>query len=359
MLRPPKNFTKCLISTPCRLVGEYESEDILFTLAWPELMAPNARRTQYLAGPTHRRFLIASLETESSSEDETRSGPIPNHHWLGDFFAVCLSVFFGKRFDHHGLVETQGMFCIPAYDSIREISVFNLAPYNSEPRIDLEIELNLSKLNMISPLIRVTEPNSAVDTFFTAGNFYLQALRIVEEQPEVAYLDLVTAGEILSNYFKFSEEHLYGEDLKELLEEIRSQLPDGEKKANKIKSRLFQVRHRFKLTLRRFLNTSFFTKSESKNNFGAFTEDNITASIVAAYDLRSRYVHTGERFGTWIHSLEHFGAEKQIGTPIVEDKSYKKILERAPTFIGLERIIRYCLLAFIHKEICQIDPCLD
>ena len=284
---------------------------------------------------------------------------MPNYHWAGDFFAVCLSVFFGKRFDHHGLVETQGMFCVPSYDSIREIGVYNLAPYNSKPRPDLEIPLNLTQLSTISPLLHLETKQSAMDTFFTAGNFYLRSLRIVEEQPEVAYLDLVTAGEILSNYFTFSDEQLYGGDLLTLLDEIRNQLSDGEKKASKIKSRLYQVRRRFKLTLLDLLNATFFTTTEATEAFGALTSDSIESTIVAAYDLRSRYIHTGERFGTWIHSLEHLGVEKQIGIPVVDDKEYKKILVKAPTFIGLERIMRYCLLAFIHKELCPVDKRLD
>jgi len=359
MLHPPKNVTKCLISTPAEIAGEYESDDILITHAWPELMTPNARRTLVKPGPTHRRFLIGCLKTEEVADEDRRTGPIPNYHWFGDFLAVCLSVFFGKRFDHHGLVETQGMFCLPSYDSIRGIGVYNLPPYNSRPRTDLEIELNLTQLSMISELLHLKADRSAMDTFFTAGNFYLRSLRIIEEQPEIAYVDLVTAGEILSNYFNYPDEQLLGEALLGLLDEIRNELPHGDKKANRIRNRLYQVRRRYRLTLCNLLNANFFTRTESTHQSAALRKDEIEPSVLAAYDLRSRYVHTGERFGAWIHSLEHLHAEKQMGTPVVDDKGYQKVLVRAPTFIGLERIMRYCLLAFIHKELGHIDQRLD
>jgi hypothetical protein len=359
MLRPKKSINKCLISSPARIVGEYESSDILITHAWPELMAPNARRHRFEPGPTYRSFFIVSFETEDIADEEKRTRPMPNYHWLGDFFTVCLGVFFGKRFDHHGLVETQGMFCLPSYQSIREIAVYNLAPYNSKPRVDLEIELNLTRLETIASVLHLQGNQSAFNTFFTAGNFYLRSLRLVEEQPETAYLDLVTAGEILSNYFTYTDEELFADDLLTLFIEIRDQLADGENKANKIKSRMYQVRRRYTLTLRKLLNDNFFTKTEATENWAALKSEEIESAILAAYDLRSRYVHTGERFGGWVHGLEHVRAERQVGTPVVDDKDYEKILVKAPTFIGLERIMRYCLLRFVHSELCPIDPRLN
>ena len=61
------------------------------------------------------------------------------------------------------------------------------------------------------------------------------------------------------------------------------------------------------------------------------------------YDLRSRYVHTGEALGGWIGP--RFGnAERQVGQPVVPDRQMARILSRAPTFIGLERLTRLVLL---------------
>jgi hypothetical protein len=71
---------------------------------------------------------------------------LPNNHWVGDFVAVCLGVFFGKRFDHHGLIETNGLFSMPSHVA-GELGAYNLPPFSSEPRADYGgDELNLVRL---------------------------------------------------------------------------------------------------------------------------------------------------------------------------------------------------------------------
>ncbi|HPQ44577.1 MAG TPA: hypothetical protein PKZ42_10145 [Syntrophales bacterium] len=59
------------------------------------------------------------------------------------------------------------------------------------------------------------------------------------------------------------------------------------------------------------------------------------------------YIHTGVPFGSWV-SMGSGGRndEIQFGKPVVEDSKLGDILAKAPTYIGLERVIRYCLLKF-------------
>jgi hypothetical protein len=38
--------------------------------------------------------------------------------------------------------------------------------------------------------------------------------------------------------------------------------------------------------------------------------------------------------------------EVQTGKPVVNDRELSKILEHAPTLVGLERVVRYCLYQF-------------
>lgn len=47
--------------------------------------------------------------------------------------------------------------------------------------------------------------------------------------------------------------------------------------------------------------------------------------------------------------------EVQYGKPVVGDETFEKALAKAPTYFGLERIIRYCLLRFIHTHGVLID----
>ena len=75
-------------------------------------------------------------------------------------------------------------------------------------------------------------------------------------------------------------------------------------------------------------------------------------SMASAYDLRSRYVHTGVPFGSWISlAMSGDNNEIQVGAPIVkEDKELGKLIGHAPTFVGLERVTRYVLLRFAEKH---------
>ena len=65
-----------------------------------------------------------------------------------------------------------------------------------------------------------------------------------------------------------------------------------------------------------------------------------------AYNVRSRYVHSGGAFGWWVAPDLGMGlsSDRKIGRPILPDKDLAKTLEMCPTFCGLERVIRHALL---------------
>ena len=52
-------------------------------------------------------------------------------------------------------------------------------------------------------------------------------------------------------------------------------------------------------------------------------------------------VSLGGRAVGWIEAEVHAW---QVGQPVVEDKRLGKVLAVAPTFVGLERLVRYCIL---------------
>lgn len=80
-----------------------------------------------------------------------------------------------------------------------------------------------------------------------------------------------------------------------------------------------------------------------------FKKSAIRKRIGAAYYLRSKYFHTGVPFGHWVEPGSR-GEDLQLGAPIVDNRSFAKILENAPKFAGLERLIRYCLLMFMRSK---------
>jgi hypothetical protein len=230
-------------------------------------------------------------------------------------------------------------------------------PQNSHaPRRDINVPLNLVEISRIEPLLRPGQDERFLTFLQTAGRFYLQALQNFEERPDVAYLNLITAGEVLSNYYSYDKDDLLDEDARGILRRISEASQDGPALAKQIKSRLFQVKRRFLRAIEELLTDPFFAASEAEQDFTRLKKEDIGSRLGAAYDLRSQHVHSGIPFGKWVsRTLAGEACEIQFGVPVVGDKSFEKVLGKAPTYFGLERIIRYCLLRFIHTHGVPID----
>jgi hypothetical protein len=354
-LRPDETLQKALLSTTSRLVGEYEAEGVLLTHAWPDFYDQSAS-IRLREGPASRSAFVFAFRTEPVEEGVGRS--LPEYSPTGDLVASYLSVLYGKRFDHHGLIEGTGFFRVPDLVHFATLCTPSL-PHNSHtPRADYPTPLNLVEFARLEPLLlHITSlPATFAQTFQGAAKFYLQALQNFEREPEVSYLHLITASEILSNFTKFDKDELLDEKTKIILDKIRTQLPDGVKVANQITGKLLLIKKRFVQTITGLVDCAFFDRSESKEQFAQLKSDSFEAAIGAAYDLRSKYVHTGMPFGSWVsRSIGGSNAEIQVGKPVVIDKEFGKILARAPTLVGLERIVRYCLLRFAEKNGAYIN----
>lgn len=73
--------------------------------------------------------------------------------------------------------------------------------------------------------------------------------------------------------------------------------------------------------------------------------------------MRSKYVHAGKLPSSWMAvNYLHDNEEVIHGNPVIEDKDMQKSIKRSPTFIGMERIIRYSLIKFlIQTDIIEDD----
>jgi|WetSurMetagenome_2_1015567.scaffolds.fasta_scaffold18701_3 hypothetical protein len=348
-LKPDKTIQKILISSPCCFIGEFETSDILLTHVFPNTRDIKYKKMKNKTGTV----CIFSFRVDF----DEKNLELLNYTAVGSMICAYLSVLYGKRFDNCGLVEGSGIFYIPDLSSYNQL-FNNSLPFNSNiPRKNLEIPLNLGEFSRLIPLLNGSLSNKIkfIRTLQSASKFYLQALQIYENDVEVAYLHLITAIEILSNFYEYNKDELFDNDLKKTLEII--QKDSGEKIVKFIKNRLFQVKKQFTKTICDLINDNFFIGTDSKRSDFILTTDNFNKRIAAAYDLRSQYVHSGISFGKQVSWL--LEAEIVAGTPNVENKEYQKILSQAPTFIGLERITRYCLLRFIHLNGVKLSPLLD
>ncbi|MBK7490608.1 MAG: hypothetical protein IPI17_00430 [Nitrosomonas sp.] len=352
-LRPPETIQKLLISTTSRLLGEFESDLLLVAHAWRDFHDHRFGMT-LTEGPLSRSAYIVAFETEPHRREV--GSILPNYAWVGDVICIYLSILYGKRFDSHGLIEGTGMFQVPDYSLFQSLVQSRLPQNSHDPRCDIPIRLNLAEIAKIEPLLHPGQDERFITFLQTAGRFYLQALQNFEERPDVAYLNLITAGEVLSNYYRYDKDELLDEQAKNILHQIALASDNGPELAKQIKGRLFQVKRRFLRMIEDLLTDQFFAESEAKQDYLRLKKEDIQSRLSAAYDLRSQHVHSGLPFGKWVsRMLNGEVCEVQIGRPVVGDRAFENVLAKAPTYFGLERIIRYCLLRFIHTHGVLID----
>lgn len=349
-LKPDEHVHKALLSTRSRLVGEYDDPDdpeLFVTHAWQH--GPEVYRN-LVEGAYSQSFFVAVFRTEPVDQP---SIALPEFSYFADLLASHLTILYGKHFQSHGLLETSGFFRAPVSLGLRPTRDFSAPYFSHTPRRCVPTPLNLAEISRIRPLLDAsTDEVEAAQLVSTAGIFYSRALTEIEQQPDLAYLDLVTCGEILSSARSIPQNRLCDTQVRSILSRIEAELSDGTRVANLLRRRLFQVRRRFSEVLADFLDDYFFSHFESRE-LGALKVDTIKGALKAAYDLRSRYVHTGVHFGGWMN-LPH-QTETVLGTPLIEDKELKKVLCRAPTLHGLERVMRYALLKVASEAGARLD----
>ncbi len=298
-LEPDKTVTKLLLSSTSRFVGEYKSDNWLLTHAWPASCEQVHGRLGIYENPLSRNFYVLAFK---HPEFQQESVIVPNYTATGDNVCTYLSILFGKRFENHGRIESHGDFYVPSLPSPGK-AITPWLPFNSpRPRNDIGIVLNLSEVTRLAPLWdEEHEITSRVrDLFNAAGGFYARALRVVEEDPETAFLHFITCGEILSNFREYEDRELLETQMLRDLKRIACNMDGGDKIANRIRRRLFQVRRKFVLTVTMLLSDAFYQGHESTESFCALKAEDIDCRVKAAYDVRSLYVHTGRPFGDWI-----------------------------------------------------------
>ena len=207
-LKPDETIQKVFISTTSRVVGEYRHPDVAILPAWPSAYDATAN-LRFQQSPISRSGYILAFQTPPL---EKKSGVvIPDYTEMGEVICAHLSVLFGKRFDCHGPVEGSGLYRIPDYSAY--YSVCNPQfPHNSHcERKCFPIPLALSHFSKVENLFVGPGDSSALEVKLGAAcKFYMRALQNEETNAEVSYLHLITTGEILSRFYRFSREEVPG-----------------------------------------------------------------------------------------------------------------------------------------------------
>lgn len=101
-----------------------------------------------------------------------------------------------------------------------------------------------------------------------------------------------------------------------------------------------------------YVSDSFFAQRETSLGFGFVkVRSELTKRVKAAYDIRSRVLHTGNREGMGHIAHEHQGIEFVIGTPVLPDDDLVKLLVASLNLTGLERVTSAVLRTAITREL--------
>lgn len=354
-LRAVPTIQKILISTTSKMISEYEDENFLITHAWPSSRGDLTRFNT--EGPASRSIFVVAFRTDPVAIEP--GAVVPEYKHLGDVICSLLSIMYGKRFDNHGVIEESGHFNYPDLSSFSTLCNHKLPINSGKPRIDFPTPLNLSEVKRFLPLLLSKKDPKFTQAFITSCKFYYQALQTAERDTETAYLNLITVIEIISNFIDFDKENSLDEDMKAIISRIKAEMLEGEKIASLILNRVWQVKKKFLAFFDKFLDEDFFSRTSATNDFLSLKSEKIKETISAAYDLRSKYVHSGVSFGRFLSPGTSGGAEVRIGKPVLSDKDMAKTLSKAPTFNGLERLTRYCLIKFANEHGLKLAPNLD
>lgn len=347
-LDPHRQIQKYLISTTGRLAGEdYVSAGLIAREAYPGLR----HRAAYLkrTAPGGRTVVTLSFRTPA---DDHGGFIIPNYDHTAEMMCGYLAVLYGKRFDNHGAIEGSGHYYLPDLRPLDAVVDPDLPFHHDRARSDFPVALSLSEIARLEPLMFGEAGRSQDASIFrNATKFYLRALQTVEQDVEIAYLHLITCGEILSSAAGISADQMLDAQTRHLLSRIETEMADGAAVARSVRGKLRSIRRRFIWTFANLTDEAFFTRSEAQHAYASLRGAGYLKTLGAAYDLRSRYVHTGKGFGDLVAPRGQDAAEVQTGRPVVDDKAFGKILADAPTFAGLERLVRYGLLSFAQDRL--------
>ena len=343
VMKPNPDIQKILLSSPTRFSGEYDAGGIAIAHSWPGQQYGRTWRHDF-DGPASRHAFVMMFSTEGMTKEP--SFIIPDYSESGDLMCSYLSILFGKRFDNSGSLEEAGFFRIPSL-AIFDSSLNQHLPFNSQkPRVDFPVPFDLGEIKRLNPvLLKGDVDQSKRRALQIAGRFYRLALQNSEVDPEVAYLHLITCGETLASRYDYDTRSLLDERRREMLMKLENSIADRALIAF-VSESLKQVKRKFAKCICDLIPVNFFSKSESALEFQQLTEHDIEQTVSAAYDLRSRYVHDGLSFGGWLRPSGYQNLEMMLGGAVGQNESFTRLLRRAPTLVGLERILRTCIIAF-------------
>ena len=298
------------------------------------------------SGPYRRSHFCLSVEVP---ERDPSANTYPMYAWVGEELSALIGAFYGKLVLNFGHMQAGRLVTVPSTDE-RPIYRYDKAPFTDQARRPNGPELNLSHAEpLVAKYVKVAGSDTQLPLLVRAADFYRLALETYGERPEVAFAMLISTLEVLTAINTYSEEELYDEQLLDDLKLISAMCTDGPDIVSRLKGRLYQVKRRVAALVNHVVPDSFFQERETTMAWGFIVDRNeLVDRVRAAYDIRSRLLHTGNRSGLWYIEHDMQGEERGAGEPVMDDKDLVKLLTRSVNLVGLERITSTVLRTLIN-----------
>lgn len=340
-----------LISAPRSLAHEFRGARV--KIAQMDSAAAGASRFLH-PGPFEHHFYALSVPTSPMDE----SGMFGNEVEPGHLVAL-LTLFFGRRIQNHGQIRWQEIYAMPDMEGVRPNQYYGLPIYSAAHDGKLPDRPDgWPALQSVASV--VDRPMAASGALVRAAQAFAQSLTVFPLDRELGYFKLIQALETIVPRADRADGSLYSHD-QELMQHLEwlDQLgePQGSRTARFIRGRLYQTKRAVWLWVRERVSAEFFSGEAT-----ALTADSLQQRLSAAYDLRSAYVHSGVHFGDWIDPVDgRCGVAETVPlefSRICLDLDLRKLLERCPTYLGLERLVRYLLCEELTRaERDAVHPC--
>lgn len=346
--KPNERIFRFLFTSPAWFVGETEKEFFNLTVAFPSFDS-KGKELLFFDGPFGRSTFLLSVEMPPPPTEKAGS-IVPMYEWIGEEASALLCGFYGKLVINLGHYQAGKFLTVPrTWDKICQS--YRKPPFNRTPRQPDGPDLDLGlATEIIQNYCTDDRQENDLSLILRACEFYRMALENYDERPEMGFTLLISALESIIDMRLYAEEEMYDEKLQSDFAAIKAECKNGEKIVSGLKKRLYQVRRKVAVLVDDFLPDVFFSQRECSLPFAVVKDrHDLRKRVLAAYDIRSRILHTGERSGIGFVAHDHQTSEIGLGRPVMQDNKLADLLCASVNLTGLERITSTVLRCAIKR----------
>lgn len=263
---------------------------------------------------------------------------------------------------YHGGGITDELVALSSLFLRRRLKLGSMVRRNDQPtmidfkslttEIDKPLLLGESNIEVLSKWIKLVEgliPKYHL-RYILAVKFYHRALLLIEDEPDLAYLNLISAIEILCQETDIGQIGLNDLDtnLSELVESVNDEAIRNALKRAILKRERF-IKRRFTEFILQHIEKEFWTEG-IRPEHGQIKPDDLSGILNTIYDQRSRTLHNGEPFPVSIFYPPLLDAEIDfsLGMSSGEKKWEPKDFIPYPHFF--ERLVNHVLKTFLRRN---------